>query len=147
MRGLLLVPVLTLGACDDTEFGSGVPTVSPSGAVGGDYCAAQAIFEAHCAACHGAGGGAAGLDLESDPWAATVGVPSANTPGAVLVEPFSPEGSLLFRKVRGTQTADEGGTMPPSASLSTHEQALLWEWIEAGATETCAEPPDTGAGS
>jgi mono/diheme cytochrome c family protein len=148
MRGFvtLLIPLLMV-ACDDTEFGGGEPATAVDCDASGDWCGAQAVFEAHCIACHSAGGSAGGLDLESDPWATIVDVPSAGSPGATLVVPSDPEGSLLFRKARGTQGADEGDVMPPGEGLSTRELALLWEWIEADATDTCEGDADSGNGS
>lgn len=139
----LLIPVL-LGACDDTDFHGAEPGEGLSRQVAGDYCGAQAVFEAHCTACHSTGGAAGGLDLESDAYGALVDVDSAGTPGAILVAPGDPEGSLLFRKARGTQADDEGGTMPPGTEgLSDSELALLWEWIESGATDSCQDDGDT----
>lgn len=139
----LLIP-LVLGACDDTEFSGGEPAASVDCGTDADWCGAQAVFEAHCSSCHG---GAGGLDLDGDAHAAIVGVQSVGSPGEILVVPGDPEGSLLFRKVRGTQGDDEGDIMPPGEGLSTRELALLWEWIEAGATDSCEGEPDSGAGS
>ncbi len=143
-----LLAALIASGCDDTDFHGHEPGASVDCDAGADACTVQTIYEAHCISCHSAGGAAGGLDLETDPYAATVGVEAAAVPGATLVEPGSPEDSLLFRKVRGTMGDDEGGIMPPGTDgLSTRELALIWEWIEAGATDSCEGEPDTGLDS
>ncbi len=136
----LLLP-LVLGACDDTEFGGHEPTTAVDCETDADWCGVETILDTHCSSCHG---GAGGLDLGDDAHGAIVGVESAGNPGETLVIPGDPEGSLLFRKVRGTQSADEGDIMPPGTGLTTHELALMWEWIEGGATDSCEGEPDTG---
>ena len=56
-------------------------------------------------------------------------------------------GSLLYRKVSGTQAADEGGPMPPGGMLADERLTVLRAWIEGGAPTTCDAPaqvPDGG---
>lgn len=63
-------------------------------------------------------------------------------PGRKLVVAGDPEGSLLYRKMAGTQTADEGGAMPPSgggpaAAPDPALAAIVRDWIAAGASTVC----------
>jgi mono/diheme cytochrome c family protein len=148
MYASLALLTLALWGCDDTEFHGAEPSGSVDCDASADWCGVQQVFEAHCIACHSAGGAAGGLDLETDAWGAIVRADSAGSPGEQLVAPGDPEGSLLFRKLRGSQAEDEGGIMPPgSQGLSVREQALIWEWIAAGATQSCEGEADTGQDS
>jgi hypothetical protein len=148
MHTAIVFLTLALLGCDDTEFHGGEPSQAVDCDADADWCGVQQVFKAHCVSCHSAGGAAGGLDLETDAWNAIVQTESAGNPGELLVAPGDPEGSLLFRKVHGTQDEDEGGIMPPGGEgLGTREKALLWEWIEAGASESCEGDADTGQDS
>ncbi len=146
MRGAALLLLLGLLACDDTDFHGAEPEVVDCD-LSADYCGVQAVFEAYCYACHDAGAVTAGLDLETDAWSALVGVESANSPGAVLVEPGDAEASLLYRKLTSSQAEGEGGGMPPSGSLDGNSLDLVKGWIDAGATAACEGEADTGGGA
>lgn len=91
------------------------------------------IFQPRCgnAACHGGSNPARGLDLVTDTHGAIVGVASVEDPGVVLVEPGSPDSSLLFQVVNGSV----GGVrqMPPGFVLPADDVAAIRAWIEAGA--------------
>lgn len=99
------------------------------------FCAVRRAFTRSCLLCHDADSAQGGLDLETDPVAATVNVPSA-THGVVLVAPGDPQGSLLYRKVSGTVLAGEGAEMPPNGA-DPAVAAAVEAWIAAGATEAC----------
>ena len=64
-----------------------------------------------------------------------VGKPALFAPGATLVEPGDPEGSLLFRKIGGAPLgADEGDPMPMDyPRLTPQELGALEQWIREGA--------------
>ena len=136
---LAAVGLLTLTACDDVFDYNKSHGVSVEG---DDFCAVQEIFEASCNSCHSPGGGPlGGLDLESDPYNAIVGVSSAAF-GTVLVEAGNKESSLLWKKSGGTQGDSEGGSMPLGATVSEDNLAVIGAWIDAGA-EDC----DSGSGT
>jgi predicted CxxxxCH...CXXCH cytochrome family protein len=109
----------------------------------------KATFAGSCASCHSAGGAIGGLDLATDPHAAVVDAPSAGSPGEVLVAPGDPEGSLLFRKIAGTQADGEGSPMPPPSGLDPAVVEVFRAWITDGATDACdggATPTGGGEG-
>jgi hypothetical protein len=133
--------LLLLTACDDW-------ILPPGGGGGGDtdvaaegWCGVQSILNARCVACHGNGYHLADLDLQTDPYAALVGVAAPSGHGT-LVAAGDPEGSLLYRKVSGTQAASEGASMPPGG-LGDAEVAAIRAWIADGASDACSGPVDT----
>jgi len=129
LAGLLAVLV----GCDDTRFGG-----THGGEVGGDdYCAVQDIVASNCAGCHTDGGELGGLNLD-DLHGSTVDVASA-TNGTLLVTPGNKEESLFYRKVAGTQGADEGGIMPTAGLMSDANIEAVGAWIDNGATTECEE--------
>lgn len=107
--------LLLLTACDDTLFpapgGSG-----DGGEVGEGFCGVQNIFANRCVACHSAGGKAGGLDLETAPHLAIVGVSSSLYVSRNLVIAADPDNSFLYAKVTGTQGSSAGSPMPPVAA-------------------------------
>jgi hypothetical protein len=100
------------------------------------------MFQRECVVCHNAPSHQGGLDLETDPWSELVGVTSPAY-GAVRVEPGDPGGSLLWRKMDGSQGNSEGGVMPPRG-VQGADADLVRAWIEAGASESC-DPTATAA--
>lgn len=130
----LLLALAALTACDDafnynTSHGA-APTAE-------GWCGVVQVFDAQCLTCHSAGAPTQDLDLESDPWAEIVDQPS--TYGSTLVTPGDRDASLLYTKCAGTQTADEGGNMPPGPPMDADSLELLGTWIDEGAPEeTCA---------
>jgi hypothetical protein len=128
-----LALALLLAACDDTTFlTGGAEPVSGEG-----WCGVTSIFDGSCnAACHSAAASLGELDLETDPHAALVDVPSTY-PGRTLVVPGDPDGSFLMIKLEGTQAAGEGTPMPQSGALSTEALELVRQWIADGATLDC----------
>jgi hypothetical protein len=68
-------------------------------------------------------------------WKALVGVASWEDPALTYVVPSHPEQSLLFAKIN-CDTPPIGARMPygfPSDTLTPEQQALVWDWIAAGA--------------
>ncbi|MFT4622665.1 MAG: hypothetical protein ACI8PZ_001321 [Myxococcota bacterium] len=157
--GLVLLAIVALGGCDDhiflpshgggaaptaaTPTGGTTPTGSTTPPTGDDFCAVQAIINANCLACHGASA-LGGLELQTDPHAAIVGVTATIDPTWTLVVPGDPDASLLLQKIAGTQPAGAGTEMPPGSGLDADLVAIVRTWIEDGATDLCANP-DTGA--
>ena len=98
------------------------------------------IFTARCnfLACHGALNPAAGLDLETDPYASLVEV-QAQSASAVLVRPGNPAESWLYHVLTRCQPIDEAGQehafMPKNAPtlLEPELAALVEQWIRSGA--------------
>lgn len=161
MRALALgLSLLMLSACDDTIFsnghkggigdgGSGDGGADGGGTDGGTsadqgWCAVQRVFSSQCLACHSTAYPSGNLDLQADPYTAIVGVPSSLYAGQVLVVAGDPSASFLLSKVSNTQTADQGGAMPPSAGLDKDKVALIRTWIAKGASSECDGPTDTG---
>lgn len=156
-------------ACGGAGKGGGSDTVGGAGSDGGGsdgatdgatdggsdggnsdqgWCAVQGIFNSQCVSCHSAAGHLGDLDLETDPYAALVGVPSASYPGRTLVVAGDSANSFLLVKMLGEQSADEGSVMPTSGALPAEKTALVEAWISAGATSDCTDPGgDTGAPS
>lgn len=156
MAGRLLTTALLVAmgcngaasSTDKSDTGVGVdppPTTSPP-PTASDFCAVQAVFQAECVVCHNPTLFQGDLDLETDPYGATVGVVSAAF-GAVLVEPGSPDGSLLYRKMAGTQDALEGDPMPPTASVTAAQLDTVLAWIDDGAAAGCDTPITTTTGA
>jgi predicted CxxxxCH...CXXCH cytochrome family protein len=134
--GLLLV----VSACDDHLFvshgNSGTDTTE--NATG--WCAVQSIINGNCLTCQAATPNPiGGLDLETDPYAALVNVPSLYD-GSMRVAPNDPDGSLLVRKLEG----DAGGIMPPTGALPDDRIQLVRDWIADGASDVCEDPTTGG---
>ena len=109
------------------------------------YCAVLTVLDDECTACHSAGGSpAGGLDLATDPHAATVGVASVGYPGQTLVIPGDPASSLLYLKITDP-SGTWGGIMPPQGQLGTEKTEVIRSWIADGASEAC-DNPDSGGG-
>ena len=118
---------LVLVGCDDTEFPSsgGGDDVTETG-----YAGVQQVAAGSClTGCHEAAVATAGLDLETDLCAATVGVTGGC--GEVLVAAGDSAGSLLWQKIDGSQGC--GGLMPPAGQLDQSLIDLVAEWIDSGA--------------
>lgn len=102
----------------------------------------ETVFQPTCnyRACHGADSPAAGLDLETDPYSALVGVPPvvASTEMA-LVEPGDPGASWLYSLISECEPEDERGTVHPHMPRNGPtliDQALVAkvrDWIASGA--------------
>jgi len=98
---------------------------------------------AGCADCHTSAMGtvfpAGGLDLDPvdspSPYVNLINMPSFDAPDLTYVIPGHPEQSLLFQKVN-CDTPPEGTRMPfnnYAGGLSVEQQALIYDWIAAGA--------------
>lgn len=125
------------GPTDGTDTGT-TPTTTTTD---DGFCAVRRVIRQECVVCHDADGSLGGLDLETDPIAATVNVTSAAF-GDVLVVPGDPAASLLWRKVSGTQAADEGDPMPPGGADAAIADVFR-AWIQDGATDACGTTTTT----
>ena len=125
--------LLSLTACDPVESEDAGSTPQQV-----DLCEVSTrVFEPDCLSCHGADASPPDLTLEG----ARVGlvdVESGSYPGKILVVPGDPAGSLLFRKMNGTQAADEGDIMPIGAPSPADKVQTFERWIEGGAGLTCS---------
>lgn len=137
--------LLLLVGCHNTprEKDSGAGGDDSGPPAGDDFCAVQSIFNDYCTVCHNPSLSYGGLDLQTDPYGAVVGVTSA-TYGSVLVAPGDAPGSLLYRKMTGTQTASEGEVMPTTGQLDAAWTDVVKAWIDGGAAEGC-DHPDTSS--
>jgi hypothetical protein len=98
-----------------------------------DYAASiQPIFDNACIRCHG--NGSTFLDLSSGQSAAAlIGIPSVLQPTLIRVVPGLPMQSLLRGKVQ-CAVPEVGARMPLNTNpLSLLQQALIYDWIVAGA--------------
>ncbi|MFO0729173.1 MAG: hypothetical protein U1E65_35670 [Myxococcota bacterium] len=113
----------------------------------GPYCDVARIFQASCNACHIPGGNYPDLTFTGG-MSGLVNGTSHMFGNKVLVAPNDAAGSLLYRKVAGTQAADEGQRMPNTGVvLSAADIAAIESWINAGAPTTCNQAqPDGGTG-
>jgi hypothetical protein len=112
-------------ACDDTEF----PTDAGGTFEGDSYADVVQIFDAHCVSCHRSSGPVAGLDLESDPCEAIVGVASSRTDPYVV--PGDREASVLWHRVADT---GQFGVLMPPGSMAEANVDTIGAWIDAGAS-------------
>ncbi len=120
-----MVLALALSACDDEKFNA----VEGGGAVSGEGCDAVAeVIASNCVSCHSAGGGAGGLDLETDWYTAVID-------GGLVVAGDS-AGSVLYQRITSTTSP-----MPPSGLMAESNQTIVADWIDAGA-EACAAGTD-----
>lgn len=133
--------VLVLAACTGPKQRDSVDSTDTSAGTNG-FCAVRTIFNGDCVSCHSASNPRGGLDLQTDPQAALVGVASP-TWGTVLVVAGDAASSLLYQKVTGTQ-GTAGDSMPPGSTLGSADAETVRAWIDAGATSDCGLP-DTGA--
>ena len=94
-----------------------------------------------CADCHTTAGGAPAGNLDLDyldtpsPYVNLVNVGSLDYPGQIYVVPGHPERSLLFWKIN-CDFPGFGDRMPLGnygGGLSVDQQALIYDWIAAGA--------------
>ncbi|MCB9669135.1 MAG: DUF1588 domain-containing protein [Alphaproteobacteria bacterium] len=108
----------------------------------------QTVIDASCTGCHAGPLPAGHLDLTDV--GATVGAPSGQSP-LVLVEPFAPDDSYLWRKLLGTHFAagGDGDVMPPpgEAPISAGDRAVVGNWIAAGAVCDVEADTDTDTDS
>lgn len=82
-------------------------------------------------ACHGLGAG--GMMLPDRAPSNLVDVPSTEEPSLLRIKRFDPEGSYLYRKIRGGPDID-GGRMPLDLPpLDERSASAIAAWIEAGA--------------
>lgn len=105
----------------------------------------QTLFIQRCTPCHTGGGTSGGLNLNPGVSYSNIYDNLANNtlPQLDLVEPGDPERSFLYKKINCTNLnsvpqTPYGLRMPRNGPpyLSINEQALLHDWIAAGAEQT-----------
>lgn len=109
------------------------------------FCAVKRVFNRECIVCHNAVAPQGNLDLQTDPYAALVGVTSS-TYGEILVQPADHAGSLLWRKMNASQAATEGGPMPPPSGAEAADVQTIEDWIDSGASDQCGGTTTTPPG-
>lgn len=139
-RSTFLAVAVIAAACHRSVDPSDVVDTS---ATGSGWCAVRDTLDASCVACHTAGAPSGGLDLQTDPFAAIVGVASAAHPEQTYVVANDPDRSFFLAKMEGTQASDQGDLMPPGARLPDAALHTVRDWIASGATATCDAPTDT----
>ena len=121
-----------------TEIAAGIPLPAsfllPPGTTATFGGNVQPVFNASCAfsGCHGGATPAAGLDLGEGVAYANIFERESNQSDLLLVMPFSPEDSYLYRKIMGTGSL---GSMPPGGPLSNSQIAAINAWITEGAAD------------
>jgi hypothetical protein len=124
------------GSCGDDGSASQGEESGASGAMGTAPSFTEVnerVFVSGCVfkACHGAKGPQAGLDLETDPYAAIVDIVAQNA-NTKLVAAGDPNASYLYEKIARAMPA-VGERMPPKSPLSDERIELVRAWIAAGA--------------
>jgi hypothetical protein len=124
------LPLKQLGACDDLS--AGVQPIRHDVSFEGDI---RPFITKQCASCHG---GQGGLSLSTANarnaliGANENGTPSSGNATILRVRPFEPLASSLFLKLN-CDVPPFGGRMPLGGSASIEFQALVHDWIAAGA--------------
>lgn len=124
------VPLKQLGDCD--ALNAEIQPIRYDVSFEGDI---RPFITELCASCHG---GQAGLSLSTaNARLGLIGADERGTPAtgnaAILrVRPFEPLASALFLKLN-CDVPPFGGRMPPGGGASTEFQALVHDWIAAGA--------------
>ena len=132
---LALLSAVCLAACGGDDSGSqGAPPTFTQ--------IYDQILFVRCAdsACHGGGGGGAGmLDFTSRDMAYSQLVdhlsagPSCGKIGIIRVDPANAQGSLLYLKLSATPPC--GSRMPLGSNLTSDQTAMIADWIAAGALD------------
>ena len=121
--------------CAESVVDSGVLELDSASIDDGLWCPVAEMIATTCDHCHSVESPSKlHLDLETDPWGTLVEQPSVQWPDAhILVVPGNPEGSLLYRKISGTQASDEGDRMPMAGALEQDTIQAVYDWIDGGA--------------
>lgn len=135
-------PPVDTADTDDTDV---PPPPEPNGFLTGELCLVRTVFEVSCVVgCHSATVSGAGLDLQTDPYAALVNRPAQTTGAGQLVTPGSKVDSFLYRKMTGLIAATEGDVMPQDGPLDPFVTELVGNWIDRGAPNDCNITPPGG---
>ncbi len=125
------------GGADDTgdSGDTGEPPPDPYGL---DTVQTE-VFDIYCVVCHGPDGSADWMPLtEGESYGQLVNVDAYSSldDDELYVAPGDPEGSFLWRKMRGPIDPEEGEIMPSdSPALSTETLLIVYGWIYEGAPE------------
>lgn len=106
-----------------------------------DYQSAiQGIFNNYCVECHEGKDPPGGLDLSAGgSWSHLIHVPSSQNGTFIRVVPDQPLASLLFLKIN-CDNPGVGQRMPYNRdALQPEDQALIFDWIAAGAPSTTTD--------
>lgn len=135
MKMHLGLVALLLAACGEKDPDDSAPS-DDTGQGSGTLAEVQAIVDQSCSGCHTDGGTSGNLTMD-EVHGATVGVPSTQAAGMMLVEAGSRDGSYLWHKLNGTHTdvGGSGAAMPMSGSLNAGDLETIGLWIDAGAPE------------
>jgi mono/diheme cytochrome c family protein len=87
-----------------------------------------AVFKKNCVRCHTGPKPPKGLSLIPARAAAIIDAPSAEVPGASIVDTKTPEASYLLKKVR-RESGITGKPMPPGKALKAEDLQVLEAWI------------------
>ena len=127
----------------DTDADADTDTDTDTDTDVGSWCAvADILATTGCTDCHddGASPEYSYIDLATDPHTTLYKADSQVADGAILVVPYYPDASLLYRKLTGTQGAEEGNLMPDAGydPLTAEQLQSVNDWITAGAAnEDC----------
>jgi mono/diheme cytochrome c family protein len=126
LRNIVLIGLAAsiAAGCDDEQF-----KTAEGAAVSGEGCdAVEQVISGNCASCHSGAGAAGGLDLATDWYTAVID-------GGYVV-PGDSAGSVLFQRMSSTTSP-----MPPAGNIAAENQAIVSDWIDAGA-EACSTAAD-----
>lgn len=121
---VLLIVILV--ACDE-HIDSEVDLVEPE--VFSFARVQSEIFNPECASCHNSSGNYP--ILNEDSYNNIVNQISFGSSGELLVVPFEPDSSYLYRKMTGVNI--NGDIMPQTGRLDDSKLELIRRWIEEGA--------------
>lgn len=144
---LFMACLSPLIACDDLPLRAGSESHKPSTPAldAPNVCdVVERVFTPNCAVCHGEGG--VYPDLTQNGALELLDATSQRYGDVPLLVANDVEGSLLYRKISGTQSADEGSSMPMGAPLDNESVELVANWIEGGATMDCSGPTSLDGG-
>ena len=127
--------------CTESTSDSGSFDTNRAPVDDGLWCPVAEMIASTCDHCHSVESPSKlHLDLETDPWNTLVGQPSIQWPQThTLVVPGNPEGSLLYRKISGTQASDEGDPMPMEGALEPDMIQAVYDWIAGGSTRSSCD--------
>jgi hypothetical protein len=137
--GILIAAAFTAAACDESlkDVVGPTPNLEPTFASVRNeiFSTTDLAGRTACVNCHNPQRSrfTAGLDLQTDPYAALVNVPSRQRQGAVLVIPGDPENSYLIRKLEGRDITSARMPQNGPPYLTAGQILVIRRWIAIGA--------------